>query len=220
MRFVAREPVVVELVRAVGEALAVRPADRCQLFGGERLGHQHVVVHGHGHQAVALEERGEHVRAEGHGIGDHPAVRGHQGDRSRSVSLDPAHQAVLVDLHPQVGGDAGQLCAEPRGVHASRSSTASPRSPRGRSASSPRSAPPPRRDRRHRDRRPLQRASRRATRAGAPRSRGRAPPSARTARPGRRRRPSADARRGSAARVARACRSLSATGSRRSRARA
>jgi hypothetical protein len=54
---VGAQTVVVELVRAVGEALAVLPADRVVLLRRQRLGHQRVVVDGHGHQPVALEQR-------------------------------------------------------------------------------------------------------------------------------------------------------------------
>ena len=42
---VGGEPVVVEQVRHVAQPLTTGPADRGHLFGGERLGHQDVVVH-------------------------------------------------------------------------------------------------------------------------------------------------------------------------------
>ena len=111
------EPVVVELVGAVGQTLTIRPSDGCQLRGRERLGHQHVVVHRNGHQPVALEERGEDVGAEGDGVRDHTAVRSDQGDRTGPVALDRADDAVLVDLDAEVGGHTCQLDAELGGVH-------------------------------------------------------------------------------------------------------
>ena len=59
------EPVVVELVGDVGQALAVAPADRRQLRRRERLGHHAVVVDRHDVVAQPAQQRLERVGAQG-----------------------------------------------------------------------------------------------------------------------------------------------------------
>ena len=54
---VGRQAVVVELVPAVGDPLPVRPADRPALLGGERLGHERVVVDGRDEPPDRARER-------------------------------------------------------------------------------------------------------------------------------------------------------------------
>ena len=59
------EPVVVELVARVGDALAALPADRRELVGGQRLGDQRVVADRDDVGAQPAEQGGEGVGAEG-----------------------------------------------------------------------------------------------------------------------------------------------------------
>ena len=49
---VARQPVVVELVGHVSDPLPARPADGGELRIRQRLGHEHIVVHGNRVQSV------------------------------------------------------------------------------------------------------------------------------------------------------------------------
>src|SRR5699024_1801466 len=66
---VGGQPVVVEPVRAVADALPTLPANRFHLLGRQRFGHQRVVVDGNRVQAAAFEQGGEDVRGQGHPIG-------------------------------------------------------------------------------------------------------------------------------------------------------
>ena len=88
------------------------PADRRQLLGGERLGHQDVVVDRHGHQPVAAQQRGEHVGGE--------RRRGRRSRRPRSVRT--------LDRPPR-------RCVEP--VTAECSWTSTPSSAATRASSAP-----------------------------------------------------------------------------------
>ena len=81
---VRRQPVVVELVAAVVDALPVPPADRGQLLGRQRLGHQRVVVDRHRVPAHPLHERGERVGAEGDPPRTHGARRTPSAPPSRT----------------------------------------------------------------------------------------------------------------------------------------
>ena len=107
---------VVELVGEVAQALPVIPADRRALVGAERLGHQHVVVDGHGHERVAAQQRGEDVRGE-HGSArrDAPDV----GEHLDAVSgrVDAPHRRTLEDLDALLLGGARESGGELAGVH-------------------------------------------------------------------------------------------------------
>jgi len=89
-------PVVVELVARVGEAFAALPPDGAEVGGGERLGHEDVVVDGEDEGAQSLE----HARV-GVGPDDHPAGRdGTGGGRhpdSGAVHVERGRRAALVD---------------------------------------------------------------------------------------------------------------------------
>ena len=83
--------------------------------GEQRLGHQHVVVHG---QHVATElprERRERVRREDHAPCAHPA-EGRPDHERVTVLLDRAHRGVLVDRGAEPLGRGGQSPGEPRRV--------------------------------------------------------------------------------------------------------
>ena len=107
---VVGQPVVVELVGRVADALPVVPADGGQLLGGERLGHQRVVVDRHEEVLQPPQQRLEHPRAERDLARLDGAVRGEQF-HARAGVLHGADRRALVDAHAQ--GEAG--LAEPPG---------------------------------------------------------------------------------------------------------
>ncbi len=109
------KPEVMELIGTVTEPLAPLPADRFQLRGGERLGHQRVVVDRHGVRPDALDQRGEDVGAERDTAGEDAPVRG--ADRHplpRAGELQAA--GVLVDPYAQLPAGPLQTPGELRRV--------------------------------------------------------------------------------------------------------
>ena len=112
---VGREPRVVEAVVEVGDALPALPAQALELFGGERVRHERVVVDRHRVLPGTRDEGLEDVGAEGDVLRDDRAVRRREGDRRR-VRPDRADVRVLVDLHTQVEADASQLPRQLRRV--------------------------------------------------------------------------------------------------------
>ncbi len=98
---VGREPVVVELVGDVGQALAVGPADAGQLGRGERLGDQAVVVHGDHVLAQPLEQRPVGVRAE-HDLGAADVAERGGDEHAGAVLVDRGRLGMLVDPHAEL----------------------------------------------------------------------------------------------------------------------
>ena len=112
---VRREPVVVELVGGVADALARAPADPVELLVRQRLGGQHVVVDRDGVQPVAAQQAREHARGQHHpGRADHPGFGTTRPRRDRR-GIDVA--AVPADLHTVLRTGAGQPEDQLRRVH-------------------------------------------------------------------------------------------------------
>ncbi len=103
---VGREPEVVEPVAGVRQTLAAAPADRGQLPGCERFGHQRVVVDRDGVRAHAADEVREDVGAEGHLPGADGAVRG--ADRQAGAVRTQAERGCVL-VEPDAQGEAGAL---------------------------------------------------------------------------------------------------------------
>jgi hypothetical protein len=75
---VVGQPVVVKLVGGVEQALPATPAERRHSLRRQRLGHQHVVVHGCDVAADVADQRREAVGGEHHALGPQPAIRHRQ----------------------------------------------------------------------------------------------------------------------------------------------
>ena len=148
---VGGQPVVVELVAAVADALAVAPADRLALRRAERLADQHVVVDRGDVAADAAQQRREGAGREQRPARPHGAAGVRHLD-ARAASRRAAGGAVLVDA------DAG--AQRPRRAGRRRASAGvderrplrCPGGRRGRSASRPRRGPRRRRAARRRGR--------------------------------------------------------------------
>ena len=142
------QPVVVELVAQVADALPVPPPDRGELRRAERLGHQHVVIDRHDVGPQPAHQRGERVGAERDLLGPQHAVAGPHGHAVRVAGQAGGRRALGdADADPLAGG--GQPPGEPgrldhRGRHPC------PSCPPGRWGSSPRPASRRRRGRRRR----------------------------------------------------------------------
>ena len=108
---VGGQPVVVELVPGVGEALPVPPSDAGQLGGRQRLGHQRVVVHRHEVVPEPAQQRPVAAGAERHPARQHGAVPGEDPQPGPALAGHACHRGVLVDAHP--GSQAGP--AQPPG---------------------------------------------------------------------------------------------------------
>ena len=80
---VGRQPEVVELVAAVGQPLAVGPAERGELRRRERLGHEHVVVDRQHAPAHRAQERRIRARREHDAARPHTAGRAREDDAAR-----------------------------------------------------------------------------------------------------------------------------------------
>ena len=111
-----RQPVVVELVGDVADALPVAPADGRELGGAQRLGDERVVVDRH--------DVGPHRGAAAPGTRSWPARRGPRARAARAVrnrtpapsAPDPRDRGVLGDAHaeaqarrPQPPGQPGRV---------------------------------------------------------------------------------------------------------------
>lgn len=90
-----------ELVAAVGQRLAARPADRGQLRRRQRLGHQRVVVDRHDVAPDRADERRERVRGEDHAPRPHPAALRAQQHPARAVILHRDRRRPLVHPHAE-----------------------------------------------------------------------------------------------------------------------
>ena len=122
------QPVVVETIRAVADALAALPPDRRHLLVSERLGHQRVVVDGDRMQTHPFEQRREHVRRQRHPLRRDRAARSGCAflDRLRSHAglhlhgrlriADIGDLRALIDLDSEFADDAQQLPAQFRRV--------------------------------------------------------------------------------------------------------
>ena len=105
-----------ELVGHVGQAFAALPPNRGELLVGQGLGHEHVVVHRHGVELVALEQRREHVRAQCHALSGHDATLGRELHRGVGRAVESLHGGALVNLHADLRRMASELCGKLRGV--------------------------------------------------------------------------------------------------------
>ena len=101
------QPGVVELVGQVTEPLPVGPADRGELLGAQRLGHQHVVVDRHRQQPGPAQQRREDVRRERDPLAGDRAVRRPHRDRAARTRVERGHPRALVDLDPELGRRPG-----------------------------------------------------------------------------------------------------------------
>ena len=115
MRSSLRQPVVVELVAGVGEALAPRPADGRPPLGVERLRHEDVVVDRDDREAEPLEERREGVRAQRHARGAHARGGRPQADPP-PVALEVEDGRALGEPHTRLEAGAPQTPRETRRV--------------------------------------------------------------------------------------------------------
>ena len=89
-----------ELVRDVRQALAPLPADRRQLFGGQRLGNEDIVVHGRDVVTKPVQQRRERIGAEGNAPAAHLTER--CGDEhADAVPFESGCLGVLVDANAQ-----------------------------------------------------------------------------------------------------------------------
>ena len=112
-----------ELVGGVADALPVAPADRGELVGAQRLGHQHVVPDGDGVRAQPAHQRREGVGRQRDVAGpDARPAPGTQQDGG-SVAVQRLDRGVFVDAdaQPQAGraqppGEPGRI--DERGVAA------------------------------------------------------------------------------------------------------
>ena len=109
------EPVVVELVAGVADPLSARPADRRQLVGGERLGHEHVVVHRDDVVPQPLQQRRVRVGAEEHLPAPDPARRRVEPHPVPLV-VHPGDRGALVDDDAEPLSDVREAPHEPRRI--------------------------------------------------------------------------------------------------------
>ena len=109
---VVGDPVVVEEVAGVGDAVPVGPADGRALGLGERLGHQRVVPDRHDVRRQPAQQRREGVGAERHPARRQPAVRRPQ-HHAGAVGLEPLHRSVLVDPHAEPQAGLAQPAGQP-----------------------------------------------------------------------------------------------------------
>ena len=114
---VGGQPVVVELVGAVADPLAVRPADRRELLRRERLGRERVVVDRHDERPHPSHERREGVGTQGH-LGGCERCQSAVTTSTRAGPLASiGHQGALVERDAQGLGRFGQAPGELRGMH-------------------------------------------------------------------------------------------------------
>ena len=200
---VGRQPVVVELVAHVADALAVRPADRRALLGAERLGDQHVVPDGTIRRRISPEQPREGAGREQHLAGAHGAGIGREQHPGAARS-GPTSPRALADPHAGPLGLAREPPARAWPGARARTRSGARARPR-RSASGPRPGPARGRAPRRRGRaRAAPPPPRRATRPRAARRRRRARRWSRSRSRSRAARGSRGSRRSSPARAARA----------------
>ena len=101
---VVGQPVVVKLVGGVEQALPAAPAERRHLLRRQRLGHQHVVVHGGDVAADGPDQRREAVGGQHDPLGPQPATRRRQHHAVGQL-VQRRHRRQLVQAHAQL--DAG-----------------------------------------------------------------------------------------------------------------
>src|SRR5262249_55935841 len=102
------EPVVVELVAGIADALPVPPADAGQLGRRERSGHEHVVIHRHEEIPEPAQQWRDRPGRERRPVGQNAALRCGQREAPAlpaGLVADRSNGGVLVDPYP--GGQAG-----------------------------------------------------------------------------------------------------------------
>jgi hypothetical protein len=108
-----------ELVAAVADPLPVRPTDRHELRGGERLGDQHIVVDGQDERAQSRQQGPIRVGGERHPPRHQLAVCAAKGHPLARV-LDAGDRGSLVDADAGFKAQSAQPPRQPGRVQQGR----------------------------------------------------------------------------------------------------